>query len=73
MDDTEQLVVRDIFLRQMRGMAKYGKTVAENPLPFREWLQHAYEEMLDGAVYLKRIMQELDAKQAEAAGPVDDE
>lgn len=52
-------VCRDIAERQRKGISKYGTTVAENPLELREWLQHAYEEALDQAVYLKRAIQEL--------------
>jgi len=47
-------VCRDIAERQARGIAKYKTTVADNPLTLRQWLQHAYEEALDLAVYLKR-------------------
>jgi len=36
--------------------------VAGNPLTERQWLQHAYEEALDLSIYLKRLMQEMDAK-----------
>jgi len=32
--------------------------VANNPLSHKEWLQHAYEEALDMAIYLKRAMEE---------------
>jgi len=52
----EALVVQDIARRQAHGLAKYGVTVADNPLTEFEWLQHAYEEALDLAVYLKRII-----------------
>jgi hypothetical protein len=54
----ESLVCDDIAKRQQVGIAKYGTTVAENPLTHAEWLQHAYEECLDMAVYLKRAMAE---------------
>lgn len=57
---TEAAVCADIFKRQQVGIAKYGVTVADNPLHLRQWLQHAYEETLDQAVYLKRAMEELD-------------
>lgn len=46
--------------RQRKGIAKYGMTVADNPLALRDWLQHALEEVLDQAVYLKRAINELD-------------
>ena len=53
-------VCRDIARRQAVGLSKYGQTVADNPLPLQSWLQHAYEECLDQAVYLKRAMRELE-------------
>lgn len=57
---TESDVCADIAERQRIGIAKYGTTVRENPLTLKEWLQHAYEETLDQAVYLKRAIEELD-------------
>lgn len=58
----EAAVCADIARRQALGIAKYGTTVADNPLELRQWLQHAYEEVLDQAVYLKRAMAEMDAQ-----------
>ena len=58
--DIEQQVCQDILDRQKLGIAKYGTTVADNPLELREWLQHALEECLDQAVYLRRAMAEMD-------------
>ena len=57
---TELRVCQLIAERQMMGIAKYGTTVSDNPLPLREWLQHALEETLDQAIYLKRAIEELD-------------
>ena len=62
MKDTEQEVCKNILDRQQLGIRKYGRTVAGNPLTERQWLQHAYEEALDLSIYLKRLMQEMDAK-----------
>lgn len=56
----EAKVCADIAARQVLGINKYGTTVANNPLDLRQWLQHAYEEALDQAIYLRRAMQELD-------------
>lgn len=56
----EAKVCEDIARRQQFGLHKYGTTVAENPLELRQWLQHAYEELLDAAVYTRRAMAELD-------------
>ena len=58
--DTETQVCADIKRRQELGIAKYGTTVAQNPLDLRQWLQHSYEEQLDNAIYTKRAIQELD-------------
>jgi hypothetical protein len=59
----EAIVCADIARRQALGIAKYGTTVADNPLTLREWLMHAYEEKLDAAVYLRRAIAEIDRKQ----------
>ena len=59
-EGTEAEVCADIARRQQMGINKYGTTVADNPLTLREWLQHALEEALDQAVYLKRAIAELD-------------
>lgn len=58
---TELRVCQLIAERQQKGIHKYGCTVASNPLSLRQWLQHALEENLDQAVYLKRSLEELDA------------
>ena len=64
MIDTENLVCQDIKERQQLGINKYKTTVATNPLSLREWLQHAYEECLDQAIYLKRALQEQEQQYA---------
>lgn len=60
---TEAEVCTDIAKRQAFGLNKYGMQVRDNPLTLMQWLQHAYEECLDQAVYLKRAMQELKQQQ----------
>jgi hypothetical protein len=54
----EARVCEDIAARQQLGINKYGTTVEGNPLPLRDWLQHAYEEALDMAIYLRRAIEE---------------
>lgn len=63
----ERMVCDEIAQRQQKGLAKYGTTVADNSLSLREWLQHAYEECLDQAVYLKRAMAEIDLQASTTA------
>jgi len=58
----EREVCQDIAERQKKGLLKYGTTVAANPLELRAWLQHAYEETLDLAIYLKRAIKEIDGR-----------
>ena len=60
----EAKVCEDIAKRQELGMNKYGTSVADNPLTLREWLQHALEEALDQAVYLRRAIAEIDKQSA---------
>lgn len=62
---TEAALCELIAARQRLGVAKYGTTVAQNHLELRAWLQHALEECLDQAIYLKRAIEELDAKAAD--------
>ena len=59
---TEAKVCALIAQRQAMGIAKYGTTVADNPLSLREWLQHQLEELLDAAVYVQRAIDELEAE-----------
>lgn len=60
--DTENEVIKNIKDRQQLGLKKYGRTVANNNLSERQWLQHAYEEALDLSIYLKRLIQEMDTR-----------
>lgn len=57
---TESRVCADIAARQRIGIEKYGLTVEDNLTDLRETLQHAYEEALDQAVYLKRALELLE-------------
>ena len=57
----------DLAARSALGLAKYGTTLARTDLTQAEWLQHAYEEALDFACYLKRVLIEAPAG-AQGAG-----
>ena len=54
--DTYKEVITDLISREKMGRMKYGVTVDKANLSESEWLNHAYEEALDFAIYLKRIM-----------------
>ena len=49
-------VVVDLIMREKKGYNEYKKTMDRDDLSHREWIQHAYEEALDLALYLKKIM-----------------
>jgi hypothetical protein len=54
--DIYKEVISDLISREKMGRIKYGTTVDKANLSEREWMQHAYEEALDFAIYLKRLM-----------------
>ena len=49
-------VIDDILFRDEKGRAEYGTTMDRKDLSEEQWLQHAYEEALDLAIYLKKII-----------------
>jgi hypothetical protein len=55
-----EAVRNDLLERSKLGIKKYNTTLVDNPLSLKEWLQHAYEECLDQANYLKRAIMELE-------------
>jgi hypothetical protein len=49
-------VIDDLLFREEKGRAEYGTTMDRKDLSEEQWLQHAYEEALDLAIYLKKII-----------------
>lgn len=60
-DAVVDAVREDLLRRSQFGIAKYGVTLERTDLNLRDWLQHAYEECLDQANYLKRTIMEIDS------------
>jgi len=58
-DSIVQEVRKDLKDRSNVGIKKYGVTLDRKDLDLLDWLQHAYEECLDQALYLKRAIKEL--------------
>jgi hypothetical protein len=50
------LVQDDLSERAALGKEKYGTTMDREDLTVEEWLQHAYEEVLDLSLYLKKLL-----------------
>lgn len=63
-DKVVQAVCKDLNQRSLVGQKKYGTTLERKDLGLRDWLQHAYEECLDQANYLKRAIIEIDKNKA---------
>ena len=60
---TELRVCELIARRQQMGIAKYGTTVADNPLSLRDWLCHQRDELADALVYCTRAIEDFDRQQ----------
>lgn len=62
-DSVVEAVRNDLLRRSQLGIKKYGVTLDRSDLSLRDWLQHAYEETLDAAHYLKRAIMEIEKSQ----------
>ena len=51
-------VILDLRSREKMGIEKYGVSVDKAELDTLKWMQHAYEESLDHAIYMKKIILE---------------
>jgi hypothetical protein len=49
-------IIDDLLSREDKGIKEYGTTMDRTDLTEQDWLQHAYEEALDLAIYLKKII-----------------
>ena len=61
-DKIVEAVREDLLQRSQVGIKKYNTTLERTDLDLEDWLQHAYEECLDMANYLKRSIIELKNK-----------
>lgn len=52
-------VMSDLNERSKVGIKKYGTDLERKDLTLLQWHQHHYEELLDAALYTKRIINEL--------------
>ena len=67
MSKIEQKVAAKMLDRAKFGAKKYGTTMERNDLTLSEWLTHLQEEMMDAAVYIEKIQQELRYQEIELA------
>lgn len=50
-------VINDLQSREARGIEKYGTTMDRTDLKTKDWQQHLYEELLDAALYCKKMQE----------------
>lgn len=66
LDDLKDRIVAEVRLdlknRSETGIRKYGTTLDRKDLALKDWLNHAYEETLDKALYLKRAIKEIESE-----------
>lgn len=51
-------VRRKLLERSERGIQKYGVTTERTDLTPAQWLRHLQEELMDGCVYIERLLSE---------------
>ncbi len=57
-DTIVESVVNRFKERSEVGIAKYGTTLDRKDLSTLEWLKHLQEELMDGLLYLERVIQD---------------
>lgn len=57
--------IKDLSQRAEVGLKKYNTTMDREDLTASDWVQHAYEECLDMALYLKRLRKDMLAMEEE--------
>jgi len=59
-DKNVQAVIQKMADRAKFGLIKYGVSTERSDLTRKQWLIHAQEEAMDLAVYLQRIIDDID-------------
>ena len=57
-DSIVESVVKQFKDRSNVGIAKYGTTMDRKDLSTLEWMIHFREELMDGLLYLERVIQD---------------
>ena len=58
-DKNVEQVKEQLTKRMLTGYKKYGVTTERTDINLLGWLQHLQEELLDAAVYIERLKDEL--------------
>lgn len=49
-------VIAKHIQRHKEGMANFGKTMADNDRPYKEWVKEAQQESMDFILYLEKTL-----------------
>lgn len=58
-DKNVESVIKQLASRCEFGYSKYGVTTERDDIDLLGWLQHLQEELMDAAVYVERLKQEV--------------
>jgi hypothetical protein len=59
MSKVEDRVAKKLLSRADTGLTKYGVTMERRDLTTAQWLVHLQEELMDGAVYIEKLLEVL--------------
>ena len=68
MSSIEYRVCTKITQRAQIGKEKYGTTMDRKDLTKLQWLRHAQEEAMDLAVYLEKLIEEIEEEENDIQG-----
>lgn len=58
MSRIENAIALRLLERASVGKEKYGTEMTRTDLGFVDWLKHLQEELMDGAVYIEKLLQD---------------
>jgi len=64
-DSVALSVMSKIKARSDKGVRAYEATMDRDDLTLLQWFYHHHEELMDGAIYAEKIIQQLESKQSE--------
>jgi len=67
-DKNVEAVRRLLWQRMSAGYVKYGVNTERKDIDLLGWLQHLQEELLDAAVYVERLKDELRTSPSQTTG-----
>jgi hypothetical protein len=68
----EEQVCAKILERAKVGKRKYGVTMERGDLNLHDWLTHLQEELMDAAVYVERLMEDVEILMTEMGSMINE-